>query len=89
MQFLFRQLMTSYTLRFFLNQPPNQWLTGNKEGKTNIQKFEYLENEKSFLDEIKNIFQFLKGHDLVKKKKFDKKIADTSFNQSPQGHFSE
>ena len=25
-----------------------------------IQKFEYLENEKSFLDEIKNIFQFLK-----------------------------
>ena len=27
-----------------------------KEGKTNIQKFEYLENEKSFLDEIKNIF---------------------------------
>ena len=27
-----------------------------KEGKTNIQKIEYLENEKSFLDEIKNIF---------------------------------
>ena len=26
------------------------------EGKTKIQKFEYLENEKSFLDEIKNIF---------------------------------
>ena len=26
-----------------------------KEGKK-IQKFEYLENEKSFLDEIKNIF---------------------------------
>ena len=26
-----------------------------KEGKTNIQNFEYLENEKSFLDEIKNI----------------------------------
>ena len=25
------------------------------------QKFEYLENEKNFLDEIKNIFQFLKG----------------------------
>ena len=29
---------------------------GEKEGKTAIQKFEYLENEKSFLDEIKNIF---------------------------------
>ena len=29
---------------------------GEKEGKTEIQKFEYLENEKSFVDEIKNIF---------------------------------
>ena len=28
--------------------------SGKKEEK--IQKFEYLENEKSFLDEIKNIF---------------------------------
>ena len=27
-----------------------------KEGKTEIQNFEYLENEKSFLDEMKNIF---------------------------------
>ena len=27
-----------------------------KEGKTKIQKFAYLENEKSFLDEINNIF---------------------------------
>ena len=29
---------------------------GKKEGKTEIKNFEYLENEKSFLDEIKNIF---------------------------------
>ena len=29
---------------------------GEKEGKMEIQKFEYLKNEKSFLDEIKNIF---------------------------------
>ena len=28
-----------------------------KEGKTEIKKFEYLDNEKSFLDEIKNIFR--------------------------------
>ena len=28
---------------------------GGKEGKK-LQKFEYLKNEKSFLDEIKNIF---------------------------------
>ena len=31
-------------------------MTGRKkEGKTEIQKFEHLENEKGFLDEIKNI----------------------------------
>ena len=29
---------------------------GKKEGKTQIQKFEYLEKEESFLDEIKSIF---------------------------------
>ena len=28
---------------------------GEKEGRTEIQKFEYLKNEKSFLDKIKNI----------------------------------
>ena len=27
-----------------------------KKGKTKIQKFKYLKNEMSFLDEIKNIF---------------------------------
>ena len=53
-KFLFRQLMTS--LRFFLKQPLKQWLTGKKkEKKKKIKKFEYLENEKSFLDEIKSI----------------------------------
>ena len=36
-----------------------------KEGKKS-QEFEYLENEKIFLDEIKSIFQFLKGYHLVK-----------------------
>ena len=39
-----------------------------KDRKTEIQKLEYLENEKSSLDEIKNIFQFLKGYHLVKNK---------------------
>ena len=53
--------MTSKTLRFFLNQPLNQWLTGKKEGKTNIQKSKYLENEKSFSDEMKNIFHSFSG----------------------------
>ena len=33
----------------------NGWW-GKKRGKTKIQKSEYLKNEKSFLNEIKNIF---------------------------------
>ena len=41
--------------------------TCRKEGEK-LQTFEYLENEKCFLDEIKNVFpQFLKGYHLVKK----------------------
>ena len=55
-KFLFRQIMTSQTLRFFSNQPLKQWLTGKKEGDTKMQNFEYLEKEKNFLGEIKNIF---------------------------------
>ena len=61
-------------LRFFLDQPLNQWVTGKKEGKTKIEKFKYLKSEKSFLDEIKNIFHsFLKGYYLVKNKNLIKK----------------
>ena len=38
-----------------------------KEGKK-LQKFEYLENKKSFLDEIKKHFsQILEGYHLVEK----------------------
>ena len=29
---------------------------GGKEGKMEIKKSEYLENEKRYLDEVKNIF---------------------------------
>ena len=39
----------------------------SKKEEEKMQKSEYLQNEKSFLDEIKNIFQFLKGCHLVKK----------------------
>ena len=40
-----------------------------------LRKFDYPENEKSFLDEIKNIFHsFWKSKNLIK-------IADTSFNE--------
>ena len=34
---------------------------GEKEGKTEIQKFKYFEKEKSFLGEIKNFSKFLMG----------------------------
>ena len=39
----------------WINLQSNGW-HGEKEGKMDIQKFEYLENKKGFLDEIKNIF---------------------------------
>ena len=55
-KFLSKQLMTSKTLRFIFDHPLKQWLTGKKEGKTEIRKFEYLENKKSFLDEMKSFF---------------------------------
>ena len=51
--------MTSETLRFIFNQPLKQWLAEKKERKTEIKKIKYLENEKSFLDEKKNIFHGL------------------------------
>ena len=46
---------------------------GEKDGKTEIQKIEYLENEKSFLDEIKNIFHSFGRAIIWLKIKIDKK----------------
>ena len=37
-----------------------------RKERKKLQKSEYLVNEKSFLGEIKNIFQFLEGYHLVK-----------------------
>ena len=47
--------------------------TGKKRGKTKTQKLEHLQNEKSFLVEIKDIFQFLKGYQLMKNKNLIKR----------------
>ena len=55
-KFLFTQLMTSYTLRFIFSYPLSNWTREGNEGKSKIQKFAYLENEKNFLDEVKSIF---------------------------------
>ena len=54
--FSFRQLMTSKTLRLNLIIFESNNRQGEKEGRMEIQTFEYLKNEESFLDEIKSIF---------------------------------
>ena len=47
--------MTSEALRFTFNHLLKQWVARVKERKKEMQKFEYLEIEKSFLDEVKGI----------------------------------
>ena len=49
------------------------WIWKVWKGREKLQKFEYLENEKSFLDERKYTFQFLKGYHCVEKWKFHEK----------------
>ena len=39
-----------------MDQALKQWLARRKRGKDGNTKSKYLENEKSFLDEVKNIF---------------------------------
>ena len=53
-----------------------------KEGKKS-QKFEYLENKKSFLDEIKKFFTVFKGLSFVEKKlKNDKKLRTEAWKRT-------
>ena len=54
----------------------------DKEEKIEIQKFEYLENEKSFTDEIKTIFYSFWKTIIWWKIKICWKIADTSFKEA-------
>ena len=64
-----------------INLKSNGW-QGEKEGKMEIQKFKYLENEKSFLDEIKSIFHSFWRAIIWWEIKILYKIADTSFNRN-------
>ena len=48
--------MTSYTLRFILGHHLSNGRQAEKEERMEVQIFEYIENEKSFFDEIKSIF---------------------------------
>ena len=65
--------MTSQTLSFFLDQSLKQWLTGRKRRKDENAKFEYLQNQKSFLNEIKTFFIVFEGLSFGEKQKFDRK----------------
>ena len=44
-----------------------------KLGKTKMQEFEYLKNQKSFLDDIKTFFIVFEGLSFGENLKFDKK----------------
>ena len=71
-------LLSSYLDSQWNNLYHNGW-QGEKEEKTEIQKFEYLENGKSTLDEIINIFYSFWRAIIWLKINFFKKIADTNF----------
>ena len=79
LQLLFRQLMTSWALRFISDHLLSNGWHAEKEGRTEIQKSEYLENEKSSLEEIKSIFHSFWRAIIRWKNKHFMKIADTSF----------
>ena len=42
--------------KIYLPSSSKAMVSRQKKEKTNMQKLEYLENEKNFLDEIKSIF---------------------------------
>ena len=77
-EFFFRQLMTSWTLRFVFDHRLKQWLAGRKRERTEIINIEYLENEMSFLNEIKSIFHSFWRAIIWWNNKNLMKIADTS-----------
>ena len=76
--------MTSWTFRFIFNCPPRQWPTGKKREKDRNTKIEYLEKEKSFLDELKNICHSFWSAIIWWKNKNLMKIVDTSFKITTQ-----
>ena len=68
-KFLFRQLMTLYTLLFFLGQPLKYWLTGEERGEDENTKIWISQERKElFRWNKKHLSKFLKGYHLVKNK---------------------
>ena len=60
---------------------------GKKERKKKIQKFEYLENEKSFLDEIKNISNSFWRNIIWWKRTIWYKIASTALSYGSKSYW--
>ena len=66
---LLPQLMMSWILRFFLDQPLKEWLTGRKRGKDkNTKTWISRERKDLFRWNKKHFSNFLKGYHLVKNK---------------------
>ena len=79
-KFLFRQLMISQTIRFLLDQPLKQWLTGWKKGEDWNTNIWISREQKELFRWNKNIFySFWRTIIWLKLKKWWK-IADISFN---------
>ena len=67
-EFLFRQLMTSWTLKFIFDHPLKQWPTGRKRVKDrNIKMWISREQKELFRWNKKHFSKILKGYHLVKK----------------------
>ena len=82
MNLLFRQLMTSESLRFILGLALKQWQTGKKIGEGgNTKIWLSREGKELFRWNKKYLSSFLKDCHLVKKAKI-KKIAATSLKYS-------
>ena len=73
-KFLFRQLMTSQVLRFFLDQALRQWLTGKKRVENENTKMWISRERKEFFRWNKKTFSIVfEGLSFGEKGKFDKK----------------
>ena len=78
-KFLFKQLMTSQSMRFIFHQPLKQWLTGTKSGKGRNTKIWISRERKELFRWNKKHFQsFWRAIIWWKNKKLIK-IADTTF----------
>ena len=83
-EFLFRQLMTSWTLRFIFDHPLKQWPTGRKRGKDrNTKIWISSERKELFRWNKKHFSYFLKGYHLVKKQ-FDENSRHKLYRQGKQ-----